>query len=70
MSGWIAQDDVRWCIEALRGAGPFLFATREGDEADVARLEAVAGIPLTAGEPAFRSGPLRVYRVVLPPSAS
>lgn len=70
VSGWIAQDDVRWRIEALRGAGPFLFATREGDEADVARLEAVAGIPLTAGEPAFRSGPLRVYRVVLPPSAS
>ena len=66
VSGWIAQDEVFWRVEGLRGAGPFLFATRDGDEADVARLEAVAGVPLTPGAPVFRSGPLRVYRVSLP----
>lgn len=66
VSSWISDDDVHAHVEALRGAGAFLFATRDGDEADVARLVEVAGAALTAGEPVFRSGPLRVYRVSLP----
>ena len=67
VSGWISDDDVHWRVEALRGAGPFLLATRDGDEADVRRLEAEAGVLLTAGEPVFRSGPLRIHQVSLPP---
>ena len=70
MSSWISADDVHWQMEALRGAGPFLFATRDGDEPDVARLADVAGTSLTPGEPVFRSGPLRVYLVSLPARGS
>lgn len=69
-SAWIAQVDlVRW-VDELRGGGPFLVVTRDGDEAELARLERVAGRPLAVGTPELRADGLRVYVAQLPSSAS
>ncbi|MBY0278638.1 glycosyltransferase family 39 protein [Candidatus Binatia bacterium] len=69
-SPWSAdQDVVRW-IDALRGAGPFLVITRDGDEAELARLERAAGRPLAVGAPVLSADGVRAYVVQLPAAAS
>lgn len=67
ISGWISSADLTATLDGLRGTGPFLLVTRDGDEADLARIQHTAGAPLITAPPVYETAALRVYVAQLAP---
>lgn len=61
ISSWTSDPDVATLVASLRGAAPFVFVTRPGDDEDLARLERAIGSPLLVTAPVLETGNVRLY---------